>query len=88
MSRTEMRAKTNPKLIQIIKTMGGHAFTESDWDGFAGCESEDPWIADVGKDDDDGAFVVIADEDRLCFIPCGPNIHVSDDFEVRLKLED
>lgn len=50
---------TNAKLVAIIKAIGGAEFTESDWHGFSGCNSDNPHIASVGS------LTIIADGNDL-----------------------
>lgn len=53
---------TKSELIEMIKTLGGHPFTDSDWDAFAGCESSDPHILHAQN------YSIIVDDDKLVFI--------------------
>ena len=47
--------------LKIIATAQFRPFTKSDWMGFAGCESENPMIAEIGD------MCVIIDGDKLTF---------------------
>jgi len=54
---------TNPKLIAILQAIDpkAHVFTQFDWDSFAGCNSEDPWIGSKEE------YVIVVDGNTLVF---------------------
>ena len=66
--------KTNEKLIKIVTAMGGHEFTKGDWYAFAGCESENPWIAEIAPKGSEPGYTIIADGECLDFYPCSENL--------------
>jgi hypothetical protein len=47
--------------LKLIATAQFRPFTDADWQGFAGCETADPQIAEVGD------MVVIIDGDEVTF---------------------
>jgi hypothetical protein len=53
------------EILRLVATTEFRPFTKTDWMGFAGCESEEPMIGQVGDLTIvvDGELIVVVDED-------------------------